>query len=632
MTEFVSILERLRPGYKVGGQVIIDTYNQSKIDLGRNPSVEELREAVQKVDDKGRRPTLNRVRKVLTEAKLELFEPRGGLKKGILKVHAELTEKLGKPPTTRQIDELTKNLSKQESAVQRSSVISDTLNKEGKKFTISDAGRTPEARAKAAATLKAKDKPRLGQPRKTPKDILERERYKRMEDKKRDPKKIKRSISNILSGTADDVHHPFPKKEKETLRKLMLLDKDVNRKGVVREIEIARNELIKEQKILLNAPGKNKKRLLQINALMRRLQKDLRKTGYGGYLGFPIVKPGKKKPTYVGFDKSKSLAGLREGEKLLDKNFAKATLGQKKRILNFISKSLKKPFIDTSTLTPEIRKKFFKDNYGVNIKGTENLDFLKAYKDMLEANKQNLPNLVPRDRMGVYQVGLKKKMESLAKLYGKYGKEVVEEAARQKGLNLQEFIQPRAVKNPRGLTQTQLQQERLRFGRSLDKPKPPTLKSDTFGIGTAIEEGPSAIKKLGKFGLRGITKAFLPAGLALEGYFMNEARKQGKTAAEILAMPLMLEGRVAEAQDMLKLTPVERQAYNRANIEQDDSLLDTDFYTPDLEGIETIDNEATKKYLRQSRVLEEALRAQERAAPKQRFTFPNITGIIEDEV
>ena len=340
MSEFISILERIRPGYKIGGQVIIDTYNQSKIDLGRNPSVEELREAVQKVDDKGRRPTLNRVRKVLTEAKLELFEPRGGLKKGILKVHAELTEKLGKPPTTRQIDELTKNLSKQESAVQRSSVISDTLNKEGKKFTISDAGRTPEARAKAAATLKAKDKPRLGQPRKTPKDILERERYKRMEDKKRDPKKIKRSISNILSGTAEDVHHPFPKKEKETLRKLMLLDKDVNRKGVVREIEIARNELIKEQKILLNAPGKNKRRLLQINALMRRLQKDLRKTGYGGYLGFPIVKPGKKKPTYVGFDKSKSLAGLREGEKLLDKNFAKATLGQKKRILNFINKAL----------------------------------------------------------------------------------------------------------------------------------------------------------------------------------------------------------------------------------------------------------------------------------------------------
>ena len=168
----------------------------------------------------------------------------------------------------------------------------------------------------------------------------------------------------------------------------------------------------------------------------------------------------------------------------------------------------------------------------------------------------------------------------------------------------------------------------------------PTLSSDTFGVRTAIEEGPGAVKKLGSLGARGAgkallsvgSKALLPLGLAVEGYFMNEARKQGKTAAEILAMPFMLEGRVAEAQDMLKLTPVERQAYNRANIEQDDSLLDTDFYTPDLEGIETIDNEASKKYLRQSRALEEALRAQERAAPKQRFTLPNITGIIEDEV
>ena len=30
------------------------------------------------------------------------------------------------------------------------------------------------------------------------------------------------------------------------------------------------------------------------------------------------------------------------------------------------------------------------------------------------------------------------------------------------------------------------------------------------------------------------------------------------------------------------------------NIEQDYSMLDTDFYTPDLKGIETIDNAATK--------------------------------------
>ena len=326
-------------GFKIGGQVIIDTYNQSKTDLGRNPSVEELRDAVQKVEEKGRRPTLDRVRKVLGEANLELFEPRGGLKKAILQAHEDLTKELGKPPTTRQIDELTKNLSGQESAVQRSSVISEYLNEAGKKFTVSDAGRTPEARAKAAATLRAKDKPRLGQPRKTPEDILQRERYKRMEDKKRDPRRIKKALSKELTGTPLDVHHPFPKREKETLRTLMLLDEDVNRAGIVRSIEEQRNKLIREQNILVNRPAKNRRRLEQINAQMKKFRAELRKTPYGGFLGFPVSNE-RGKISYIGFDKAKSLAGLKEGDKMLDKDFAKASKNQVTKILNTANSSL----------------------------------------------------------------------------------------------------------------------------------------------------------------------------------------------------------------------------------------------------------------------------------------------------
>ena len=326
-------------GFKIGGQVIIDTYNQSKTDLGRNPSVEELRDAVQKVEEKGRRPTLDRVRRVLGEANLELFEPRGGLKKAILQAHEDLTKELGKPPTTRQIDELTKNLSKQESAVQRSSVISEYLNEAGKKFTVSDAGRTPEARAKAAETLKAKERPRLGQLRKTPKEKAERERYKRMEDIKRDPKRIKRKLSDQLTGTPLDVHHPFPKREKETLRTLMLLDEDVNRKGIVRSIEKQRNDLIKEQNILVNRPAKNRRRLEQINAQMKKFRAELRKTPYGGFLGFPVSNE-RGKISYIGFDKAKSLAGLREGDKMLDKDFAKASKNQVTKILNTANSSL----------------------------------------------------------------------------------------------------------------------------------------------------------------------------------------------------------------------------------------------------------------------------------------------------
>ena len=268
-----------------------------------------------------------------------------------------------------------------------------------------------------------------------------------------------------------------------------------------------------------------------------------------------------------------------------------------------------KEFAKSSLQTGELNKKQVKtllaDSY---------------YKEMLENYEKNFDSLSPRDKMPMYQNATKKRMRSMAKLYAKYGKEVVDDVMQKNSINLNDLTKPGSTSDRR---------------RSLErkiKRGSPSLKSDPFGIGTAIEKGPSALKKLGSLGARGLTKALYPAGIALEGYFMNEARKQGKTAAEILAMPFLLEGRVAEAQDMLKLTPVERQAYNRANIEQDDSLLDTDFYTPNLEGIESIDNEASKKYLRQSRALEEALRAQERAAPKQRFTLPNITGIIEDEV
>ena len=160
-----------------------------------------------------------------------------------------------------------------------------------------------------------------------------------MEDKKRDPKRIKRKLSDQLTDTPLDVHHPFPKREKETLRRLMLLDEDVNRKGIVRSIEDLRNDLIKEQNILVNRPAKNRRRLEQINAQMKRFRAQLRKTPYGGFLGFPVSNE-RGKITYIGFDKAKSLAGLKEGDKMLDKDFAKASKNQVIKILNAANSSL----------------------------------------------------------------------------------------------------------------------------------------------------------------------------------------------------------------------------------------------------------------------------------------------------
>ena len=106
--------------------------------------------------------------------------------------------------------------------------------------------------AKAAANFKLLQKiladlDWTGQLRKTPEDKLE-ERYKRMEDAKsyyKDPKKIKRALSKELTGKPLDVHHPFPKREKETLRTLMLLDQDVAEieKELSEKSEEARNKL-----------------------------------------------------------------------------------------------------------------------------------------------------------------------------------------------------------------------------------------------------------------------------------------------------------------------------------------------------------------------------------------------------
>ena len=89
----------------------------------------------------------------------------------------------------------------------------------------------------------------------------------------------------------------------------------------------------------MNRPAKNRRRLEQINAQMKRFRAELRKTPYGGFLGFPVSNE-RGKISYIGFDKAKSLAGLREGDKMLDKDFAKASKNQVTKILNTANSSL----------------------------------------------------------------------------------------------------------------------------------------------------------------------------------------------------------------------------------------------------------------------------------------------------
>jgi len=142
-------------------------------------------------------------------------------------------------------------------------------------------------------------------------------------------------------------------------------------------------------------------------------------------------------------------------------------------------------------------------------------------------------------------------------------------------------------------------------------------------LGTGrLAKAAGVAKNIAKIGGKALGLAAIP----LEVANMLNMRKQGKTTAEILASPFFLSGRVAEAQDLLKMTPLERQAISEQQIAGDESMLDTDFYTPRQEGIEAVDVEAVKERVRKQREAEERKRALERSTGSG-FTYPGMYGI-----
>ena len=129
-------------------------------------------------------------------------------------------------------------------------------------------------------------------------------------------------------------------------------------------------------------------------------------------------------------------------------------------------------------------------------------------------------------------------------------------------------------------------------------------------------------KNVGKIGGKFLGVAAIP----LELMNMAEMRKQGKTAAEILTSPFFLSGRVAEAQDLMKMSDLEKQAISEQQIAGDESMLDTDFYTPTRQGVEAINIEAVKERVKKQREAEEKQRARDRSVGSG-FTYPDMYGI-----
>jgi hypothetical protein len=109
-------------------------------------------------------------------------------------------------------------------------------------------------------------------------------------------------------------------------------------------------------------------------------------------------------------------------------------------------------------------------------------------------------------------------------------------------------------------------------------------------------------------------KLAVPIGLGAEAYFAKQAYDEGKSIPEIMAAPFLLEGKVRQAQDMLRMKPEERQAVNREMIEEDFSGLSSDFDTPRLEGVDEVDIVEVLKRVQRNRMADEARRREERKA------------------
>ena len=122
------------------------------------------------------------------------------------------------------------------------------------------------------------------------------------------------------------------------------------------------------------------------------------------------------------------------------------------------------------------KKDFFKKKYNITLRGDETERELKYLTELLDDFEANLPNASPRDKLATYQFGKKRKLQSIARSYDKYGKEAIEEAARIRNIDLTKVGSDlrrsveRNVKSGKGTTspvktKTHIYPKGNRFGR-----------------------------------------------------------------------------------------------------------------------------------------------------------------------
>ena len=158
----------------------------------------------------------------------------------------------------------------------------------------------------------------------------------------------------------------------------------------------------------------------------------------------------------------------------------------------------------------------------------------------------------------------------------------------------------------------------------------PDLKTKAISLGSfpaQLAEAPGMSKAAIKTAAKSVGKVLGVAALPLEAYFMKQMYDEGKTMTEILSSPLMLDSVVGDAQDLLKMNSLERQAVTNERIANDESLLDTDFSQPYKQGLQSVNTEMVKERVAQERAAEEAKRVAKRNKLKQSFTLEPFLGI-----
>ena len=303
----------------------------------------------------------------------------------------------------------------------------------------------------------------------------------------------------------------------------------------------------------------------------------------------------------LGIDKAKSFL-----EKKLTTDFLK---GDPQRLIEQekYNKKIEKFEADANKNNPAKKVKGLKLSFEPPSKTIKNKKIYNQYKDLFDAHyaKTGYSFEVPADRDSI--VDISKKLDNpgfqntiknrFKKLIGKGGK-----------------IGALAGMGTLAASGFALADEALAADGTEARSILPEVAGGAAAGSLAFKPVRQGVKKGLKATGRLLGKLAVPIGLGAEAYFAKQAYDEGKSIPEIMAAPFLLEGKVRQAQDMLRMKPEERQAVNREMIEEDFSGLSSDFDTPTLEGVDDVDIEEVKERVLQERLADEARRREERKA------------------